>query len=190
MQIPDQTMADWIKVAKFYKEKAYIGSKLVKALNRERRLRGLWFELVLECLFRNFDGRSLPGGPFGVTKNVKVPKFKKVWKEHFIITVMGDAYVEVDVCGRVGKTIWLGESKLWKKRVPLPEIKKILEVKELLEEDGYKVQVFYFAASGVTKSAKKLLKENNAYIVDLKSMNKLLEIFDLSVYKIDPEILR
>jgi hypothetical protein len=67
MQIPDQTMADWIRITEFCKEVAYVDSDLVKALNRERCLRCSWFELVLECLFRNFDGRSLPGKYFGVT---------------------------------------------------------------------------------------------------------------------------
>jgi hypothetical protein len=41
-------------------------------------------------------------------------------------------YPQVDVCGWVGKTVWLGESKLGKKRVPEPEAKKIYGVKQFL----------------------------------------------------------
>jgi hypothetical protein len=169
MQIPDRTMADWIKVVEFHEDEAHVNSDLVKALHRERCMRGSWFELVLECLFRNFDGRTLPGKLFGVTENVKLPKFEKVRKEYFSIGGMGSHYAQIDVCGWVGKTVWLGESKLWKRRVSESEVKKIYGVKKFVEYD-YEVQIFYFAASGVTKPAEKLLKDN-AYIVDLKSMN-------------------
>jgi hypothetical protein len=102
---------------------------------------------------------DLSQGNILVSLVVKLPKFDKVRKEYFGIGSMGPRYTQVDVCGRVGKNVWLGESKLWKKRVPYSEAKKIYGVKKFLG-DEYKVQIFYFADSGITKQAEKLLREN------------------------------
>jgi hypothetical protein len=186
--LPDTTLAKWLEVVEFpieFDQDADINKGLLHELIALKQKLGTFFEVVLACLFMAFDGKtSVPGDWVGWESDVVFPKLKNVNREYLIAVPMGSA-TEADVTAYAGKVKWLAESKFWDKKVSVSDIKKVLKTKEFLEKwKKEKVQIFYFAKNGFSKEARRLLKENNAYIVTKDGMNKLLETFGLDRYKL------
>jgi hypothetical protein len=185
--LPDATLAKWLEVVEFpirTGKPAKVDKKLLRELITLKQKLGVFFEVVLACLFMSFDGKTrVPGEWVGREDEVVFPKLRDVNREYYVTVPMGNAK-ESDVVAWSNNTKWLVESKLWDKKVHLSEIENLIKAKEYFESIGRKVQIFYFAKNGFTQEAEQLLKENNAYIVTKYGMNKLLETFGLSRYKI------
>jgi hypothetical protein len=186
--LPDATLAKWLEVVEFpikVGEPAKIDKKLLKETIDLKQKLGIFFEVVLACLFMAFDGKTkVPGEWVGCEGEIVFPKLHNVNREYYVTVPMGTAK-EADITARTNSTKWLVESKVWTKKVPLSVVKRVIETKEYLESGGKtKVQIFYFAKNGFSKEARRLLKENNAYIVTKDGMNNLLETFGLGRYKL------
>jgi hypothetical protein len=186
--LPDATLAKWLEVIEFpikIGESAKIDKKLLKETIALKQKLGIFFEVVLACLFMAFDGKTkVPGEWVGREGEIVFPKLHDVNREYYVTVPMGTAK-EADITARTNNTKWLIESKVWTKKVPLSIVKRLIETKEYLESGGKtKIQIFYFAKNGFSKEARRLLEENNAYIVTKDGMNKLLETFGLSRYKL------
>jgi hypothetical protein len=177
----------WGKIEVAGKQRTRIERDMIKQYQTITRkykdYQGYLAEVFMIQMLWNNQNKTIDGKYFNRPENVHLPD-RFVFIDHRSRLQAGYG-LEIDIYASAGLYAWIAESKWWKKPVGVSVVRQFMALGERVKEKEIQhgglntLTLWLFAASGVTKSAKKLLDENGILWSTKDDLNALLRLSGL-----------
>ena len=144
---------------------------------------GYLAEVFMIQILWNNQNKTLDGQYFHQSEKINMPD-RFIFIDHRSRLSAGYG-LEIDIYASAGLYAWIAESKWWKKPVDISVVKQFMTLGERVKEKEIQngglnsLTLWLFAASGVTKNAQKLLKDNGILWSNRDDLNALLRLSGL-----------